>query len=92
MHNGQYWVFKQLTIWHELPRVLYLIPCTGVSFVWMMMTVVLNSFCLCILPYACHLGNGMMSVVVVYDSSYSLKLFSRPFLGILITVTIKPNV
>ena len=33
-----------------------------------------------------------MSMVVVYDSSYSTNLFSRPFLGVLITVTVKPNV
>ena len=50
---------------------------------------VYSSLCLSLGP---EKRNGMMSMVVVYDSSYSLNLFSRPFFGVLITVTVKPNV
>ena len=85
-------LIQPLTIWPELLIVLYLrnpllIPYAAVSFVWMT-TVVLNSFSLFVysslcLPFGPEKRNGMMSMVVGYDSSYSLNLFSWPFWGFL---------
>ena len=51
--------FNPLTIWPELPIVLYLgnpllIPYAAASLLWIM-NVVLSSFSLYIPPYACHL-------------------------------------
>ena len=50
---------------------------------------VYSSLCLSLGP---EKKNGMKSMVVVYDSGYSFNLFSQPFWGVLLTVTIKPNV
>ena len=93
--------FKPLTIWPELLIVLYLrnpllIPYAAGRFLCLdddcgleFLLFVYSSLCLTL---GAEKRNGMMSMLVVYDSSYSLTLFSRPFFGVLITVTVKPNV
>ena len=50
---------------------------------------VYSSLCLSLGP---EKKNGMKSMIVVYDCRYSFNMFSQPFLGVLLTVTIKPNV